>query len=79
MRPNDLLELLRLQSFQPFRICTTDNRNYDIRHPDQLIITRSKVVIGVGGKNGVAEQIEHVSLLHVVRVEELASQSREST
>jgi len=78
MRPDDFIELLRSRPFQPFRIHTTDGQTYDVRHPDKLIVLRSRLVLGVGGDNGIAEHLEHLSLIHVVRIEELPSESRES-
>ena len=78
MRPNDFLELLRAHPFAPFRIHATDGRTYDVRHPDQIIVLRSRLVLGAGGDGGIAEHLEHLSLLHVVRVEELPSESAES-
>jgi hypothetical protein len=74
MRAEDLHEFTRKRPFSPYRIHTTEGRSYDIRHPDQVIVLRSRVVIGVGGENGVPDHIEHVALLHVVRIEELEPQ-----
>lgn len=74
MRPDDLHEFTRKRPFVPYRIYVTDGRTYEIRHPDQVIVLRSRVVIGVGGKNRVPDHTEHVALLHVVRIEELEVQ-----
>ncbi len=65
------MEFTRKRPFAPYRIFTTDVRTYDIRHPDQVIVLRSRLVIGVGGRNGTADHLEHLALIHVVRVEEL--------
>ena len=78
MRPEDLIELVRRRPFGPFRIHITDGNTYDIRHPDQIIVLRSRAVLGVGGDNGVADHLEHIALVHVVRVEELAETTSES-
>jgi hypothetical protein len=74
MRPEDLLEFTRKRPFLPYRICTTDGHTYEIRHPDQVIVLRSRVIIGVGGENGIPDRTEHVALIHVVRIEELERQ-----
>lgn len=73
MRPNELLELIRTRPFVPLRIHTTDGEAYEIRHPDQVIVLRGRVDIGVGAdpETGAAESVVHLSLLHIVRVEEL--------
>ena len=78
MRPSDFLELLRTRPFAPFRIHVTDGRTYDVRHPDQIIVLRSRLVLGAGGNGGIPEHLEHLSFLHVVRVEERPSESAES-
>jgi hypothetical protein len=74
MRPDDLHVFTRKTPFQPFRIVTTDGRTYDIFHPDLVIVMRSRLVIGVGVENGEPEHLEHVALLHVVRVEEIPAE-----
>src|SRR5574340_1123663 len=71
MRPEDLLESTRKRPFVPYRVCLTDGRTYDVGHPDQVIVLRSRAVIGVGGENGLPERVEHVALIHIVRIEEL--------
>jgi hypothetical protein len=77
MRPDDLLELVRRQPFAPFRIHITGGKTYDVQHPDQIIVLRSRAVLPVGGEDGLADQLEHVALVHVVRLEELAESTSE--
>lgn len=48
----------------------TDGRTYDVRHPDLLIVLRSRAIVGVGGDQ-VPDRDEDVALLHVVRIEPL--------
>lgn len=67
MRPDDLYEFTRRRPFAAYRIYATDGRTYDIRHPDQVIVLRSRLIIGVGAVNGTPD--------HVVRVEELESET----
>ncbi|MBI3465664.1 MAG: hypothetical protein HY000_21815 [Planctomycetes bacterium] len=74
MRPEDLLELIRARPFVPLRIHTTDGQTYELRHPDQAIVLRSRLVLAVGGQNGIPEGLEHIALLHVVRVEQIPAQ-----
>jgi len=75
MSPHDVREFTLKRPFQPYRICTTDGRTYDIVHPDQALVLRSRVVIAVGGRDGVGERTEHIALRHIVRIEELEPQS----
>lgn len=75
MRPEELLQLLRRRPFIPLRLHVTDGQTYDIRHPDNVIVLRSRVDIGMtpDPATGVVSRVEYCSLLHVVRVEELQS------
>jgi hypothetical protein len=73
MRAEEFKELLRTQPFVPLRIHTTDGQTYDIRHPDIVLVLRQRVDIGMqpDPATGVLERVDHCSLLHIVRVEEL--------
>jgi hypothetical protein len=53
----------------------TDGNTYGIVRPEQVLVLKSRIDIGLEGdpKTGVLERVEHCSLLHVVRVEELIS------
>ncbi len=73
MRPEELRELLNAQPFIPLRIYMTDGKTFDINHPDFVLVLRSRIDIGVpqNSENGILDRVEHCSLLHIVRVEEL--------
>jgi hypothetical protein len=73
MRAEELMGLLRVRPFVPLRIHMTDGHSYDIRHPDLVLVLRQRVDIGLqpDPATGVLERVEHCSLLHIVRVEEL--------
>jgi hypothetical protein len=77
MRAEELLELLRKRPFVPLRLHMTDGTTYDIRHPDNILVLRQRVDIGVpvAPGEGVMERVDHCSLLHVVRVEEMPPSS----
>jgi hypothetical protein len=76
MRSEDILELLRRQPFEPFRIFASNGRTYDVRHPDQAIVLRTRVVLGTGGDSLVPDHLEHLELVHIVRLDELDSDSQ---
>jgi hypothetical protein len=73
MRPEEINELLKQRPFRPLRIHMTDGRQFDIYHPDRVLVLRSRVDIGVpaAADSDILDRVEHCSLLHVVRVEEL--------
>ena len=77
MRPDELIALIRTRPFVPLRIHLSDGKVYEIRHPDQIIVLRGRVDIGVGAdpESGAMERVEHVALVQIVRVEEMVSAS----
>ncbi len=78
MRGDELKELLVRKPFVPLRLHMTDGTTFDIRHPDNIIVLKSRVDIGVGADaRGVVDRVDYCSLLHVVRIEELQSASAE--
>jgi hypothetical protein len=80
MSPQDLLDVLRKKPFAPFRIHATDGSTYDVRHSDQALVLRTRVIRPIpGGSEEVAERSEHLALIHVVRLEDLAAGSSPAT
>ena len=71
MGAQDLLELLRIRPFRPFRIYASDGRIYDIRHPDQALVLRTRVILPFPSNGEVPERSEHLALAHIVRAEEI--------
>jgi hypothetical protein len=74
MRPDDVLQLLRARPFQPFRISLSDGQQYEVRHPEMAIVSRSTVLVGVPGPRGLDEPVEKVvacALVHITRMEVL--------
>ncbi len=74
MRPDDVLQLLRARPFQPFRISLSDGQQYEVRHPEIAIVSRSTVVVGIPGPRGPDGPVERVvtcALVHITRMEPL--------
>jgi len=72
MVAQDLYELLRARPFQPFRIHGTDGKVRNVRHPDEALVLRTRVILPLGGEGETPEASEHLALAHIVRLEELA-------
>ncbi len=74
MGVTDVLSFLRAQPFIPFRVHMSDGRTFDVRHPDQALVARTRLVVGVGNDpvTGVADHLEHLSFIHITGLEELA-------
>lgn len=77
MRAEELSELIRTRPYVPLRLHMTDGTVYDIRHPDNIMVLRGRVDVGRGGnpQTGVIDGVDHLSLLHIVRVEMLHEQT----
>ena len=74
MRPDDVLQVLRARPFQPFKISLSDGQQYEVRHPDNAIVSRSTVLVGVPGArgpDGPAERVVTCALVHITRMEVL--------
>lgn len=74
MRSDELLEEMRKKPFEPQRMHLTDGTVYEIRHPELVMVGRSKALVGIAatGQPGVFERYDVVSLLHIVRLEPMA-------
>ena len=75
MHPNEVLEYLRRQPFEPFRIYLTDGTVYEVRHPDQCIVTRTAVHVALPGPSQTyARGIAAYALVHINRLEPIQVQ-----
>ena len=69
----DLLAALRRKPFEPFRIVTSDGVNYDVRHPDLVMVSMTGAIVGFPDPNvsGALERYDIIGLEHIVRLEQL--------
>ncbi len=69
----DLLSALRRKPFEPFRIVTSDGVNYDVRHPEVVMVTPTGAIVGFPDPSGsgVMERYDILGLEHIVRLEQL--------
>jgi hypothetical protein len=69
----DLLAALRRKPFEPFRIVTSDGVNYEIRHPDLVMVTMTGAIVGFPDPkvSGALERYDILGLEHIVRLEQL--------
>ncbi len=77
MRPDDVLELLRQQPFQPFRILVSEGAVFEVRHPELVRVGRSKIHIyfPTVDRPEVFETYEAIALLHITRLQPLEAPS----
>jgi len=77
MHAVEFIELLKQKPFIPLRIHMSGGVTYDIFHPDNIIVTHSRIDIGRSAEpGGVVDRVDHCSLLHVIRVEEITKKSK---
>ena len=75
MTAKDLAKRARKRPFSPFRIIVSEGGSYDINHPEQIVVARDSVVIGVPGESDdFYETTDLVDLIHVVRLEPIPAQ-----
>lgn len=70
MEAEELHEKLRTHPFESFRIYVTDGHHYDIKHPEQIMISKRVSYVGIS-KNGDGpfQKIASISNVHITRVE----------
>lgn len=74
MRADEIREHLDTEPFVPFRVFLSNGSSYEVKHPDQALVTTWSVEIGVPEQQAatrIYERIAHCSLLHIVKVEKL--------
>jgi hypothetical protein len=79
MTRNDLARRVRQRPFVPFRLILTEGTGYEVRHPEQIMLARDSVVIGLPGRNGEEDFFETtvlVDIFHIVKLEPLGAQRR---
>ncbi len=70
MRPEEVVKALEPERFRPFRLKISNGDVYEVRHPEQVIVSRSAITIGTHRRNGLRlfEKVDTISLLHVVSI-----------
>jgi hypothetical protein len=69
----EVTDLLNVDPFQPLRLHISDGKIYEIIHPDQVLVTPTMLIIGVGrgavqGHDRIVARVEHCALSHVTRI-----------
>jgi hypothetical protein len=78
MTRNDIARHIRQRPLAPFRLDLTEGTGYEVRHPEQIMLARDSVVIGVPGQAGEEDFFETTVLVdrfHIVRLEPLSAQA----
>lgn len=64
--------ILKKAPLEPFRLYLSGGTHYDVRHPEQVLLSQRTAYIGVGPNgNGPFQRIALISLVHVTRLDHL--------
>jgi len=75
MNSETIREMLYGQPFEPFEICMSDGRRFEVRHPELAIVAADHVAVGSAGPEPeIASRIHLLALRHVTSTAPLASQ-----
>ena len=73
MRADDIAEQLKQRPFVPFRMCFSDGTQYDVRHPEMLLVSQRALALTIFGRPGakMAERIILCDPMHIARIEQI--------
>ena len=46
MSPESIYSWVKADPFVPFRVVMSNGRHYDVRYPEELIVSRDEIIIG---------------------------------
>jgi hypothetical protein len=70
MSPEHILQHVRREPFEPFRVFLSDGKVYEVRHPEMILVSRREVVIAIAsGNGGLPDHTAFCDPLHVTRIE----------
>ena len=76
MTVQTIRNLLSQRPFRPFRVVMSSGQNFEVRHPEMAMLTRTDLIVGTGDtEEGVPAEFKICSLLHVTAVEPLSPAS----
>ena len=81
IRIDDVFERINKRPFEPFRVCLTDGRTYDITHPELCLPGRTTVYLAVPDPKfrRAIMRIDQCALIHIVRFEQLNGKRRRNS
>lgn len=73
MAPDELRDTLRQKPFEPFRLVMTDGQQFEIRHPELLMVGQRTAMVGLtlDPAQTYYERSIKIDLLHIIRLEPL--------
>ncbi len=77
MRPDDVLEMKKHTPFQPFALQLSTGERYELRHPENIWVSRSVCYLATPSASDVIERVVHIALVHIVKMERLNEAKQE--
>ena len=69
----EIRQLQKRAPFRPFTLHFSDGRSFVLSHPEQFMVFRNEVVLGLPETAEIPERSENLSILHITSVEEIAA------
>jgi hypothetical protein len=66
-------ELLARRPFQPFRVIMSSGKSHEVLQPEMAWLTRSDLLVGIDGEDGVPGDFRFCSLSQVASVEPITT------
>ncbi len=70
--PQDLVAEIKARPFEPFRIQMSDGSSFDVLHPDQAMVTRGHLIVGLppeaSENGGWFDTTVKLSILHITEL-----------
>ena len=75
-----ILERVKQQPFKPVRIITSSGQQFDVFHPDLVMVGRQELTIGTPRSEAepIYDQQTRVSILHVTALQDLPAKPRKA-
>jgi len=74
MDAEKLFEIVKRRPFEPMRVHLSDGKHYEVRHPEQLLVSRRWSYVGLnGGGSGPFQDTAIIDNVHVSRIEPISS------
>ncbi len=76
MTTANLWDRIREKPFRSFRLHLSSGQSYDVRHPEFIAISRSRIVVSIEeGPDGLPERQVVISPLHVTSAEDIPAEA----
>jgi hypothetical protein len=75
---DDLTKRVRQRPFVPLRIVTSAGEQYDVRHPDLIMVGRRDIAVGTASTENPEhyDQLTRIAIMHVSALQDLPASSQ---